>query len=191
MMSSPALMFAVRCEETPRANTALVSKRAHAAAPVSETKNRIGELTNTALYWKFLHLRDRHPSVKHLHDADSPVAWHGRPPGGAPQPGARHVAARRGLDGRRRARHERQGGTALSLAGRAQADGRRCATQNDLAPARCSHLGRALTPLLPPCQACARWRASAFSSSSVSHTGLEPRTSRQGPRQVLSCYSHV
>ena len=31
-----------------------MSKRAHAAAPVSETKNRIGELTNTALYWKFL-----------------------------------------------------------------------------------------------------------------------------------------
>ena len=25
----------------------------------------------------------------------------------------------------------------------------------------------------------------------VCHTGLEPRTSRQGPRQVLFCYAHV
>ena len=25
----------------------------------------------------------------------------------------------------------------------------------------------------------------------VRHTGLEPRTSRQGPRQVLLCYPHA
>jgi len=63
--------------------------------------------------------------------ADPSVAWHGRPPRGAPQPGSRHPAARRGLDGRHQARHEREGRVALALHGRAQANGRWCATPCD------------------------------------------------------------
>ena len=30
-----------------------------------------------------------------------------------------------------------------------------------------------------------------YAGLAVGHTGLEPQTSRQGPRQVLFCYSHV